>query len=177
MNSTWLLVAEKYGNAWTKSITHFDHWTTSGIESGHAFIKSHLLGPNHSFTSVIKMLTNALKSQVHKILAHYHQQKINSLQSIGKIFDNCHGRITHHALRKAQKNLVAVASLEKTAACNGFHFERTGIPCKHCLKELIDSKLLVEPYEFHPQWHIKVSFSLFFFFFIFFGRGALGVVG
>jgi hypothetical protein len=73
--------------------------------------------------------------------------------------------------------LVAVASLEKTAACNGFHFERTGIPCKHCLKELIDSKLLVEPYEFHPQWHIKVSFSLFFFFFIFFGRGALGVVG
>jgi hypothetical protein len=25
MNSTWLLVAEKYGNAWTESITHFDH--------------------------------------------------------------------------------------------------------------------------------------------------------
>jgi hypothetical protein len=25
MNSTWLPVAEKYANAWTKSVTHFDH--------------------------------------------------------------------------------------------------------------------------------------------------------
>ena len=105
------------------------------------------------------MLTNALESQVHKILAHYHAQKMNSLQIIGKIFENCHGKITHYALRKAQKNLVAVASLKKAATCNGFHFERTGIPCAHCLRELINLGHLVEPDDFHPQWHIKVSYS------------------
>jgi hypothetical protein len=29
MESTWLPVAEKYSNAWTKSVTHFNHRTTS----------------------------------------------------------------------------------------------------------------------------------------------------
>jgi hypothetical protein len=84
MDSQRLLVAKKYSNAWKKSITHFDNQTTSRIESGHAFIKSHLLGPNHSFTSVVKMITNALEAQAHKISAHFHQQKINSLRNIAK---------------------------------------------------------------------------------------------
>jgi hypothetical protein len=162
MDSQWLPVAEKYSNAWTKSITHFDNRTTSRIESGHAFIKSHLLGPNHSFTSVVKMITNALEAQAHKISAHFHQQKINSLLNLAKIFENCHGRITHYALRKAQNNLTTISSLKKTATCNGFHQKRTGIPCKHRSAELVDLGQLVEPEEFHPQWHIKVSFFPFF---------------
>ena len=174
MDSQWLPIAEKYSNAWTKSITHFDNQTTSQIESGHAFIKSHLLGPNHSFTSVIKMITNALEAQAHEISAHYHQQKINSLRNIAKIFENCHGCITHYALRKAQKNLMAISSLVKSDTCHGFHQKRTGIPCKHRLAELVDLGALVEPEEFHPQWHIQLRhffllnlsfFSLFWFFF------------
>jgi hypothetical protein len=93
MDSQWLPVAEKYSNAWTKSITHFDKRTTSQIESGHAFIKSHLLGPNHSFTSVFKMITNALEAQAHEILAHFHQQKINSLRELSR---------PHHSLRSPE---------------------------------------------------------------------------
>jgi hypothetical protein len=107
------------------------------------------------------MLTNALEAQVNEISAHYHQQKINTLRSIGKIFHNCHGCITHYALRKAQNNLVSVASLDKNATCNNCHFKRTGIPCKHRLRQLIDASKNVEPEEFHPQWQIKVSFSFF----------------
>jgi hypothetical protein len=164
MDSQWLPVAEKYSNAWMKSITHFDNQTTSQIESGHAFIKSHLLGPNHSFTSVVKMITNALEAQAHKILAHYHQQKINPLCNMTKIFENCHGRITHYALRKAQANLRDIASLEKTATCNGFHQKWTGIPCKHRLAELVDLAALVEPEEFHPQWLIRVCLFPFYIF-------------
>jgi len=89
MHSTWLPVAEKYSNAWTKHIPHFDHRTTSLMESAHSFIKSKLLGPQHSFTAVIKLITNALEAQLHEISAHYHQQKINSLKYIGQIFSNC----------------------------------------------------------------------------------------
>ena len=173
MYSTWLPVAEKYSNAWTKSIPHFEHRTTSRMESAHSFIKSRLLGPNYSFTAVIKIITNALEAQLHEISAHYHQQKINSLKYIGKILHDCHGRITHFALRKAQNNLVLASHL--TAAerdeCNGCHHTRTGIPCKHRLAELINRGETVQPKEFHEQWHIKVSlivccvfFVLFFFF-------------
>ena len=32
ITSTWLPVAEKYANAWTKNIPHFGHQTTSRIE-------------------------------------------------------------------------------------------------------------------------------------------------
>jgi hypothetical protein len=162
MESQWLPVAEKYANAWTKLITHFGNQTTSQIKSGHDFIKSHLLGPNHSFTSVIKMITNTLEAQAHEISAHYHQQQINSLRNLAKIFENCHGRITHYALQKAQTNLNAISSLDKTSTCNGFHQKRTRIPCKHRLAELVDLGHLVEPEEFHPQWHIKLFLFPFF---------------
>jgi hypothetical protein len=56
MRSNWLPVAEKYANAWTKQVTHFDHRTNSWIESLHLFIKFHSLGPNQSLTSTIKMI-------------------------------------------------------------------------------------------------------------------------
>ena len=100
---------------------------------------------------------------------YYHQQKINSLRSIAKIFEDCHGRITHFALQKAQNNLLSVATLDKEQRCNGFHKKRTAIPCKHQLTELIELGQNVEPEKFHPQWHIKVwSFLFFFPFFPFF---------
>jgi hypothetical protein len=169
-------VVEKFANAWTKDILHFEHWTTSRIKSSHTFIKSHLLGPQHSFADFIKIILNALEAQCHKISLLYHQQKITSLQKIGKIFHNCHGRITHFALQRAQNNLMEIAKLEKTSTCNGFQKERTGIPCKHRIAELVELGQQVEPKEFHPQWHIKVCYPFIFPSFFFFRLG-LGVVG
>jgi len=198
MNSTWLPVAEKYSNAWTCRIPHFDHRTTSRMESAHSFIKSRLLGPNNSFTAVIKLITNALEHQSHEISAQYHQEKINSLKYIGNIFDECHGRITHYALRKAQNNFTETARIDKNSGCNGDHHIRTGIPCRHQILAVIDSGGKIKPSDFHAQWHINVSFfffisfhfslSLFFFFISFFflylfffllfmGWWWLGVVG
>jgi hypothetical protein len=112
MTSTWLPVVEKFANAWTKNIPHFEHRMTSRIEFSHAFIKSHLLGPQHSFAAVIKIILNALEAQCHKILALYHQQRITALQKIGKIFHNSHGWITHFALRRAQNNLMEIGNLK-----------------------------------------------------------------
>jgi hypothetical protein len=69
MTSNWLPVVEKYANAWTKNVPHFGHRTTSCIESSHAFIKSHLLGPQHSFSAVINIISIALEAQCHKVSA------------------------------------------------------------------------------------------------------------
>lgn len=177
MNSTWLPVAEKYSNAWTKNVPHFDHRVTSRIESSHAYIKSHLRGPNYCSTAVIKSITSAILSQAHEISAHYHQQKINALRSIGPIFSNCLGRITHYALRKAQNNLVSSAQLDKSSRCNGDHHLRTGIPCQHRIAALVRRGEKVDPDEFHAQWHIKVHVFFFTFFYCPFWRRGLGVVG
>ena len=136
MTSNWLLVAEKYANAWTKDVVHFDHRTMSRIESSHSYIKSHLLGPNLSLPAVIKSITNAREAQYHKITGLYHQQKINSLRYLGQIFENCHGKVTHFALRKAQNKFTTSARLEKGDKCNGCYQIRTGMPCKHRLCEL-----------------------------------------
>jgi len=151
-----------------------------------------LLGPNNSFTAVIKLITNALEHQSHEISAQYHQEKINSLKYIGNIFDECHGRITHYALRKAQNNFTETARIDKNSGCNGNHHIRTGIPCRHQILAVIDSGGKIKPSDFHAQWHINVSFfffisfhfslSLFFFLYLFFfllfmGWWWLGVVG
>ncbi|KNF00563.1 hypothetical protein PSTG_06256 [Puccinia striiformis f. sp. tritici PST-78] len=85
MTSTWLPVAEKYLNAWTKNLPHFDYRVTSRIESSHAYIKSHLRGPNYCFPSVIKSITTAVVAQAHKISVYHHQQRINALRSLRAI--------------------------------------------------------------------------------------------
>jgi histone-lysine N-methyltransferase SETD2 len=135
MRSNRLPVAEKYMNAWTMEFTHFDHWTTSQIKSSHSFVKSHLLGPNQSLNSTIKIIINAIEAQVYKISTLHCQEKIDALMNLGALFDNCLGWITHFTLRKAQNNLRLSASVGKNDHCNGFHRLQTGIPCKHHYKK------------------------------------------
>ncbi|KAI7948532.1 hypothetical protein MJO29_010197 [Puccinia striiformis f. sp. tritici] len=156
---TWLPVAEYYSNAWTNNIAHFNNRTTSRMESAHAFIKSHLLGPQHGFTSVIKLISNALESQYHKIATKFHQQKMTSLQYLGSIFRECKGIITNYALRKAYNNLVEAKKAkkegEKLGQCNQHYGVRMGIPCKHRMAEILGSGEPISPDEFHEQWHLK----------------------
>ncbi|KNE91476.1 hypothetical protein PSTG_15107 [Puccinia striiformis f. sp. tritici PST-78] len=125
------------------------------MESAHAFVKSHLLGPQHSFASVVKLISNALEAQYHEISAHFHQQKMVKLQYLGKTFRECSGVITNYALQKAYNNLAKAKKLPKNHRCNGDYRVRMGIPCKHQMAELLESGELLSPDEFHAQWHIK----------------------
>jgi len=43
VEKVWIPLAPRFVNAWTKKLPHFDHRTTSRIESSHAYIKTHLL--------------------------------------------------------------------------------------------------------------------------------------
>ncbi|KNE88956.1 hypothetical protein PSTG_17592, partial [Puccinia striiformis f. sp. tritici PST-78] len=155
ITSDWLPVVGKFLNAWTKDIAHFDHQVTSRIESSHAYIKSHLCGPNCCFPSVIKHIANTFVVQTHKISAYYHWQKINALCSLGAFGLNCPGQITHFALWKAQSNLVASTDLNKFSRCNINHLPWTGIPCLQRIAQMVRRGEKMEPDKFHPQWHIK----------------------
>ncbi|KAI7947481.1 hypothetical protein MJO28_009389 [Puccinia striiformis f. sp. tritici] len=125
-NMTWLPVAEHYANAWTNNIAHFNNSTTSRMESEHAFIKSHLLGPQHGFTLVIKLISNALESQYHEITS-----------------------------KKVYNNLVKVKKAKKLGHCNQHYRARMGIPCKHRMAAILGSGEPIGPDEFHEQWHQK----------------------
>jgi hypothetical protein len=59
---TWLPVAEHYSYAWTCTVPHFNNRTTSQMESAHASIKSHLLGPQQTFTSAVQLISNITRS-------------------------------------------------------------------------------------------------------------------
>jgi len=171
LNTVWLPVAEKFANAFTKKIPHFDQRTTSQIESAHSYIKSHLLGSQSNFTTIIKLITNALEAQHHEISAQFHQQKINTLKNLSSVFIQCLGKITHFALRKAQNNYKVAAKRIKQKnppeECNNCHTIRTGIPCAHKIQTYLLAKELVDPEDFHAQWHLKVCISLFFIFIFF----------
>ncbi|KNF02343.1 hypothetical protein PSTG_04547 [Puccinia striiformis f. sp. tritici PST-78] len=154
-----LPVAEHYSNAWTNNIAHLNNRTTSRMESAHTFIKSHLLGPQHGFTSVIKLISNALESQYHEIASKFHQQKRTSLRYLGSIFRECKGIISNYALRKAYTNLVEAKKTkkegQKLSPCNQHYGARMWIPCNHRMAEIIASGEPISPDEFHEQWHLK----------------------
>ena len=172
-------MAEKYANAYTKKIPHFDQRMSSRIESAHSYIKSHLLGSQSNFTTVIKLITNALEAQHHELSAQFHQQKINTLKNLSSVFNKCLGQITHFALRKAQNNykIAARRIKQKTPPedCNQCHTIRTGIPCVHKIQTYLLAKEIMETGDFHAQWHLKVFFFFLYlvspFFYSMMGRG------
>jgi histone-lysine N-methyltransferase SETD2 len=156
-SSTWLPVAEHYSNAWTCTVPHFNNRTTSRMESAHAFIKSHLLGPQQTFTSAVQLISNAIEEQYHQITTLHFQQKITTLRYLGSIFRPCLGKITNYALGQAFNNLTEGKKLGPKSHCNQRYVQRMGIPCKHRLLEISQSGGTVSPDDFHLQWHMSVS--------------------
>ena len=72
VKNVWLPLAPWFVNAWTKKHPHFNHQTTSRIESSHAYIKTHLLNSQASLPEVVKLIKLALKDQNHKIKSQFH---------------------------------------------------------------------------------------------------------
>jgi len=155
VEKTWIPLAPRFANAWTKTVTHFDHRTTSRIESSHSYIKSHLLNSHSSLATVVKMITIALESQHHEIISEFQKQKITALQNIHSLFSLCHGKITNYALRTAHARYSQL-TCEDPGRCHNAMSKRTGIPCKHQIAQLLKAGKCMEPEEFHPQWHLKV---------------------
>ena len=155
VEKTWIPLAPRFANAWTKKITHFDHRTSSRIESSHSYIKTHLLNSQASLPEVVKLITLALQGQHHEIKSEFHQQKITALQNIHSIFSLCHGKISNFALRTAHSRYRSL-NHEDPGRCHKNQQKRTGIPCKHRIAQLLHAGKRVDPKEFHTQWHLKV---------------------
>jgi hypothetical protein len=168
VEKTWLPLAPRFVDAWTKRIPQFDHWTTSQIESAHSYIKKHLLNSSTNFPEVVKLITLALESQHHKISSEFHQQKVTTLRNIQKIFTPCFGKITHYALRRAQNEFNPIKWSKELGKCNHSFMVQTGIPFQHWIAYLVNCGEQIEPTEFCTQWHMKVSPLLSLFVFIFF---------
>ncbi|KNZ53060.1 uncharacterized protein VP01_3359g1 [Puccinia sorghi] len=96
----------------------------------HSYIKSHILGSQSNFTTTIKLITTALEAQHHKLSAHFHQQKINTLKNLSSTCNLFLGKITHFSLRKSQNNYkVASKRIKKNIPpqyCNNFHTIQCG---------------------------------------------------
>jgi hypothetical protein len=151
------LLLPVFFDAWTKKITHFDHQTTSQIESSHSYIKKNLLNSSTNFPEVVKLITLALESQHHGISSEFHQQKIATLRNIQKIFTPCFGKITHYALCRAQNEFNLTKWTEELGKCNHAFTVQSGIPFKHRIAYLVNRGEKIQPTEFHAQWHMKVS--------------------
>jgi hypothetical protein len=127
------------------------------MESAHAFVKSQLLGPQQTFTSVIQLISNAIEKQYHEITTKHAQQKITSLRYLGNFFRLCLGKITNYAIRQAYKNLDKAKSEVPLSHCNQRYNVRMGILCKHWLLSMFQSGKVLSPDEFHAQWQMSVS--------------------
>jgi hypothetical protein len=88
------------------------------MESAHAFIKSHLLSPQQTFTSIIQLISKAIKAQYHEITFKHYQQKITTLQYVGTFFRLCTGKIMNYALQKAHFNHIDAKLLGPKNHCN-----------------------------------------------------------
>jgi hypothetical protein len=154
LDSTWIPLSHSFTNPWTKDLSHFDHRSLQ-IHVDHKYIKNTLLSKANNFPEISNTLSSELQHEEQIIRKEFSQKNIKTLRNINKIFSPCLGKISHAALKKAQVNFTQNSV---KLACNNSYRKRMGIPCCHRLKEISTEDLKVQPEEFDPQWHYKVSF-------------------
>ncbi|KAI7935717.1 hypothetical protein MJO28_016588 [Puccinia striiformis f. sp. tritici] len=148
---------EHFVVAWASLFPHLRNLNTSRVESGHAFIKRFILNSTGDLLSVWKALSNAVDHQITHVHASIGQDSIKMLTNIPRSFINLCQKISQHAILEAQKQYERLTDLDPSDTCSKTVFIGSGIPCCHMIADILEYRGLLEPSDFHAQWHLDYN--------------------
>ncbi|KAI7941408.1 hypothetical protein MJO29_013482 [Puccinia striiformis f. sp. tritici] len=148
---------EHFVVAWASLFPHLRNLNTSRVESGHAFIKRFILNSTGNLLSVWKALSNAVDHQITHVHASIGQDSIKMLTNIPHSFINLSQNISQFAILEAQKQYDRLQDLDPSDICSKTVSIGSGIPCSHMIAEILEYRGVLEPSDFHAQWHLDYN--------------------
>ncbi|POW14206.1 hypothetical protein PSHT_07468 [Puccinia striiformis] len=148
---------EHFVVAWASLFPHLRNLNTSRVESGHAFIKRFILNSTGDLLLVWKSLSNTVDHQITHVHASIGQDSIKMLTNIPRSFINLSQKISQFAILEAQKQYSRLKDLDPSDTCSKTVFIGSGIPCCHMIADILEYCGVLEPSDFHVQWHLDYN--------------------
>ena len=84
------------------------------------------------------------------------------LSHVPSSFQPLCGKISFHAASIAKEQYKKMKQMDKEGEdemklCSGTFTTSVGIPCAHKMKDILETKGLLEPDNFHLQWHLRYN--------------------
>ena len=148
--------------AWASQTPHLGNISSSCAESGHSFIKKYILTNQMDMAKVFQTLAGAIDCQLKQVLSGKSHEMTKWLSHVTSSFRPLCSKISCHAASIAKEQYKKMKQMDKEGedaikSCSGTFKTSMGIPFTHKLKDLLQTKGLLEPEDFHLQWHLRYN--------------------
>lgn len=145
--------------AWAGKSAHLGNISSSRAESGHSFIKKYVMTNRMNMAKVFQTLCGAIDRQLEQVVSGLSHEMTKWLSHVPPCFRPLRGKISCHAASIAKEQYLKLKQMEKDGEdlkdpCTGTFTTSMGIPCSHQIREILETKGVLEPEDFHLQWNI-----------------------
>lgn len=146
--------------AWTDQHLHLGNTATSRAEGIHAVIKADIESKNIDLVYAWDIINRVVRRQLQAIDHEQKRQRINTKGHYqGRIFDQVRNFISFKALEHAYNQLVLARKIDPTkikdVTCSRTFTKSMGIPCKHIIRQRLDTEEVLRLLDFDTSWHLR----------------------
>ena len=161
LQDIWLPYKTRFVKCWVDRLMHFGTYVTSRCEGNHAMIKRFLGVANGDLLAVYKKLCLAIDTQHVELNQKMDSDKVN----LPEKYKRCPlmkrqlvGKVSRYALRLISKQLDLAQDFFDDQ-CSGEFTRIWGLPCKHIIRDLIDSGRDIGLQDVHVQWWLSMDIT------------------
>jgi hypothetical protein len=148
----------QWAKAWTSSVRHFGHITTSRGEGGHHYVKSFFEGNRHNLNEAKERIQSSIAVFIQNFRRDMALKRDRIYTGVNAKRWKCldpqlNTQIVPQAMEELRKQLALAADELRRSDCTGKFEASMGIPCYHTIRSYIQLKVTITSEVFHPHWH------------------------
>jgi hypothetical protein len=124
---------------------------------GHASVKTFIKNSTGDLLSVFKLLALAVDTQINQVHESIGRDAVKSLVNVPRCFIPLLGNISTFAIKESLQQFNRLEKLNQDEPCLQTLTISVGIPCAHKIAEKLENNEVVDPADFHLQWHLKYN--------------------
>jgi hypothetical protein len=150
-------VKELFVVAWACKHPHLRNLNTSCVKSGHAYVKTFIKNSTGDLLSVFKSLSLAVDNQINQVHESIGRGTVKTLVNVPRCFIPLLGNILTFAIKECLHQFGQLKKIDRSEACSQTVMTGIGIPCVHKIEEKLNRNEVLDPNDFHLQWHLKYN--------------------
>jgi hypothetical protein len=150
-------VKELFVVVWACQHPHLQNLNTSCVKSGHTYVKTFIKNSTGDLLTVFKLLALAVDTQINQVHELIGRDAVKSMVNVPRCFIPLLGNISTFAIKECLQQYNRIKSLDQTELCLQTLTVGVGIPCTHKIAKKLENNEVVDPDNFHLQWHPKYN--------------------